>query len=137
MLARLTVVVQGGAFPAVAADRLTVLIEHAIAERGQAFVSLTGGTTPRATYGACRSVAALAAANRLVACPLFWGDERHVPPDHPDSNFGMADRALIQHVPIPPDHVHRIRGDCPTRVRRQVEYSRTTRSVRRDAARPW
>src|SRR3954469_24408183 len=97
-----------------AAERITQLIETAIAKRGTAFVSLTGGSTPRDTY------AALADPSRpyraridWARVRLFWGDERHVPPDHPDSNFGMADRALLQHVPIRPDHVHRIRAELP------------------------
>src|SRR3954463_8591776 len=97
-----------------AAERITQLIESAIAIRRTAFVSLTGGSTPRDTY------AALADPSRPYRARidwervrLFWGDERHVPPDHPDSNFGMADRALLQHVPIRPDHVHRIRAELP------------------------
>jgi 6-phosphogluconolactonase len=44
---------------------------------------------------------------------LFWGDERNVPPDHPDSNFGLANRTVIQHVPIAVSHVHRMRGEIP------------------------
>jgi 6-phosphogluconolactonase len=95
-----------------AAERITQLIEGTIAIRGTAFVSLTGGSTPRDTY------AALADPSRpyraridWARVRLFWGDERHVPPAHPDSNFGMADRALLQHVPIRPDHVHRIRAE--------------------------
>jgi 6-phosphogluconolactonase len=97
-----------------AAARITELVERSIATTGSAFVSLTGGSTPRDTY------AALADSSRpyraridWARVQLFWGDERHVPPDHPDSNFGMADRALLQHVPIRPDHVHRIRAELP------------------------
>ena len=44
---------------------------------------------------------------------LFWGDERCVPPDHPDSNYRMTREALIDHVPLPPENVHRIRGEDP------------------------
>jgi 6-phosphogluconolactonase len=39
---------------------------------------------------------------------FFWGDERHVPPDHPDSNFGAARAALLEHVPVPPRNIHRM-----------------------------
>ena len=42
---------------------------------------------------------------------VFWGDERHVPPDHPDSNFGMACRTLLSRISIPDDHIHRMRGE--------------------------
>jgi 6-phosphogluconolactonase len=42
---------------------------------------------------------------------VFWGDERNVPPDDANSNFGLAHRALIQHVEIPAQHIHRMRGE--------------------------
>jgi 6-phosphogluconolactonase len=42
---------------------------------------------------------------------FFWGDERHVPPDHPDSNFRMASEAMLSRVDIPPANVHRIRTE--------------------------
>src|SRR5262249_2323336 len=42
---------------------------------------------------------------------LYWSDERAVPPDHAASNFGLANRLLIQHVPVSPMQVHRIRGE--------------------------
>ena len=118
-------VVDASALPAIAAERLTILIEHAIAERGHAFVALTGGTTPRATYEA---LADPLQPWRLridwSRVRLFWGDERHVPPDHPDSNFGMADRALVQHVPIPAGHVHRIRAELSDPHQAAAEYAR-------------
>jgi len=97
-----------------AAERITRLIEGSIRERERAIVSLTGGSTPRTLY-------------RFLADPtqpwharidwsrvhLWWGDERHVPPDHPESNFGMANAALVSHVPIPASQVHRMRGELP------------------------
>jgi 6-phosphogluconolactonase len=112
-VARITVV-DAAAFAATAAERITRLIEHSIVSRGSAFVCLTGGNTPRETYEAlsdssrpwCRRI-------DWSRIHLFWGDERHVPPDHPDSNFGMANRALVQRVSIPADHVHRIRAELP------------------------
>ena len=44
---------------------------------------------------------------------FFWGDERHVPPEHPDSNFGAARAALLDHVPVPPENVHRVPAELP------------------------
>jgi 6-phosphogluconolactonase len=124
VLARITVV-EASALPAVAAERLTTLIERTIAERGDAFVALTGGTTPRATYEALADPSQ-PWRQRLdwSRVHLFWGDERHVPPEHPESNFGMADRALVQHVPIPRDQVHRIRGELSDARQAAVEYAR-------------
>ena len=106
-----------------AAERLAEQIDHAIAIYGAATVSLTGGSTPRAMYEA------LADGSRRwrdridwARVHLYWGDERHVPPDHADSNFGMAFRALVQHVPIPPGHVHRMRGELPEPKLAAAEY---------------
>jgi hypothetical protein len=44
---------------------------------------------------------------------VFWGDERHMLPDHPDSNYRMANEALLSKVPIPPANVHRIKSEHP------------------------
>ena len=108
------------------AERLTQLIEHAAARNGSAFVSLTGGTTPRRLYSS------LADPHQpwrgripWSQVHLFWGDERHVPPEHPDSNFGMAKAALIEHVPVPVDQVHRIRGEMPDARDAAADYERT------------
>ena len=42
---------------------------------------------------------------------FFWGDERCVPPDHPQSNYGQARRALLDQVPAPAENIHRVRGE--------------------------
>lgn len=108
------VVVPAEALADRAAQRLTELIEHSIAVRGSAVVSLTGGTTPRATYEALADPAR--PWRRRIdwsVVHLFWSDERHVPPDHSESNFGMANRALVARVPIPAANVHRIPGELP------------------------
>ena len=44
---------------------------------------------------------------------LFWGDERCVPPDSNDSNYHMAQEAMLSHLPIPPARVHRIEAERP------------------------
>ena len=113
-MARLTVASDEGQLAELAGERVTQLIVQAVADRGTASVSLAGGTTPRRLY------ANLADARQQwrdripwAEVHLFWGDERHVPPDHPDSNYGMAKAALLDHVPIPAEHVHRIRGELP------------------------
>ncbi len=78
-----------------------------IAARGRFCVALAGGSTPKGAY------AALA---QLRDVPwehihLFWGDERCVPPDHTDSNFGMARVTLLDHIGIPHENIHRIKGE--------------------------
>src|SRR5260370_34099896 len=44
---------------------------------------------------------------------FYWGDERCVPPDHPESNFAMANRTMLSKLAIRPDQIHRMRGEDP------------------------
>ncbi|MEE8392652.1 MAG: 6-phosphogluconolactonase [Anaerolineae bacterium] len=93
-----------------AAEYVVTVAEDAVAARGQFTVALAGGSTPRATY-------ALLANDEFVTrmnwqhTHVFWGDERCVPPDHPDSNYRMACEALLYHVSISTRNVHRIQGE--------------------------
>jgi 6-phosphogluconolactonase len=113
-MARLTVVADKKAMSEAAAERITSLVESATAERGLAAVSLTGGGTPDVLYQ-------LLADHRRswwsriewARLHLFWSDEREVPPDHPESNYGLAHRLLLQHVDVPETQLHRMRGELP------------------------
>ena len=83
--------------------------EAAIGERGRFTVALAGGSTPKATY----EILARDYADELdwSKVHIFFGDERTVPPDHEDSNYRMAQRTLLSHVPV--GSVHRMRGELP------------------------
>ena len=103
-------------------------VEHAAAAietRGRFAVALSGGSTPRATYAL---LASPEFAGRIdwPRVHVFWGDERCVPPDHPDSNYSMARETLLDHVPIPVENVHRVRGEIDP-ARAADEYERTLR----------
>jgi 6-phosphogluconolactonase len=93
-----------------AADRILTAAGHAVAERGVFSVALSGGHTPRLLYE-------LLAAEPMVSqidwpkWNIFFGDERCVPPDHPDSNYRMAREALFDVAPIPVDNIFRMRGE--------------------------
>jgi 6-phosphogluconolactonase len=95
-----------------AAEHFVTLATAAIAAHGQFVVALSGGSTPHATY-------TLLASDELSArvdwprVRVFWGDERCVPPDHPESNYRMAREVLLDKIPIPAENVHRIRGELP------------------------
>jgi 6-phosphogluconolactonase len=114
----LTVVPDPECLAQVAAERIAGLASSAMAERGRFVVALSGGSTPRPTY---RLLAKQKGGERhpggLVIdwsrVEVFWGDERCVPPDHPDSNYRMARRELLARVQIPTDQVHRIKGELP------------------------
>jgi 6-phosphogluconolactonase len=76
-------------------------------------VALAGGSTPRDLYALLARRGALVPPGPLPwpLVQVFWGDERHVPPDHPDSNYRGAHEALLAHVPVPPGNVHRVHGE--------------------------
>jgi 6-phosphogluconolactonase len=73
-------------------------------------VALAGGSTPRAAY-ALLATEEFAARVDWSRVHVFWGDERCVLPDHPDSNYRMAREALLDKIPIPTENVHRMRGE--------------------------
>lgn len=92
----------------VAADEFHRAAEAAVHERGRFSVALSGGNTPRAVYSLLASEHEQLPWDRIH---VFFGDERHVPPDHPDSNFRMANESLLSKVPIPEKNIHRIRAE--------------------------
>ena len=91
-----------------AAQEFHKLADAAVQERGRFCVALSGGNTPRAIYSLLASEHKELPWDRIH---VFFGDERHVPPDHPDSNFRMATESLLSKVPIPEKNVHRIRAE--------------------------
>jgi 6-phosphogluconolactonase len=103
----------GQALAARAAELFVTLAQRAADVEGARFtVALSGGGTPKALY-------------RLLAVPpyvgqipwervhLFWGDERHVPPDDAESNYRMVREALLSKITIPAENVHRVRTEAP------------------------
>ena len=108
-----------------AAEEIAKSAQEAIAERGRFTIALSGGSTPRPVFRL------LANAPRIDwrRVHVFWGDERHVPPDHPESNFGMAHDELLSKVPIPAENIHRVRAENPSAERAAEEYAWTLRSA--------
>jgi len=86
------------------AQRITDLAANS---RGRFAICLSGGSTPRRLYQL------LAENPYRDALPWervhwFWGDERFVPWDHPDSNYGMVRAAMLARAPVPPENIHGI-----------------------------
>src|SRR6185295_5311122 len=110
-----------------AADEISFRIQETLRESGRFTWALSGGSTPRALY---RLLASEPYRERLPwrAIHFFWGDERHVPPDHAESNFRMAREAMLDAVPVPAENIHRIAGEEPDTVRAAKLYEDELRS---------
>jgi len=109
-----------------AAEYFVARSGEAVAQKGFFTVALSGGSTPKILY-------------ELLADPdeifhakvpwsrthFFWSDERHVPPDHPDSNYRMAQEAMLSRLPVPESNVHRVRSENPNAGEAATEYEQT------------
>ena len=115
---------------AVARAAATEFVLHSrrcVAEHRTCSVALAGGNTPGGMYALLAADATLRDAVPWEQLHFFWGDERHVPPDHPDSNYRMARDALLSHVPVAADHVHRIASENPDPDQAAADYERVLR----------
>jgi 6-phosphogluconolactonase len=101
-------IVPDNALARVAAQEFHRLAEAGIQQSGRFSVALSGGNTPRAVYSLLADEHKGLPWDRIR---VFFGDERQVPPEHPDSNFRMASESLLSKVPIPRENVHRIRAE--------------------------
>jgi 6-phosphogluconolactonase len=116
-----------------AAEFLTAARE-AVLERNSFSVALAGGSTPKALYGLLSTNALVQALVPWSKIQWFFGDERHVGPDDPDSNFRMASETMLSKAPVNPNQVHRIKGEKADAVEAAAEYEDELRSsLRLDA----
>lgn len=92
-----------------AATEFVRLATDAVRARGRFCVALSGGSTPKSLF-------TLLASGAVPSIPwdkicFFFGDERHVPSDHSDSNYRMASEAMLSKVPLRPENVFRVRAE--------------------------
>jgi 6-phosphogluconolactonase len=99
---------------------------EAVAQRGSFSVALSGGSTPKTLYQL------LADSNEpfrnqvpWANTHFFWSDERHVPPDHPDSNYRMANEVMLSRVPVSESNVHRVASENPSAPDAAEAYEKT------------
>jgi 6-phosphogluconolactonase len=88
--------------------RLETLAAETLRERGRFAIALPGGSVAEAflpVLGQARV--------EWSRADLFWGDERAVPPGHPDSNYGLAVRLWLDEARLPAEHIHRMPADAP------------------------
>lgn len=102
-----------------AAEEFVLAARAAIGAQGRFTVALSGGSTPKALYSLLASNYAGFAWNRVF---IFFGDERHVAPTDPESNYRMANEALLTKIAIPPENVFRVPAENPDAAAAALEY---------------
>ena len=108
---------------AAAAEEVVHAANEAVGQNGKFTLALSGGSTPKNLF-------TLLATNARTSLPwdrtyFFWGDERHVPPADPDSNYRMADEAMLSKIPVPAANVFRIPTENPDAEAAAQEYEQT------------
>lgn len=108
-----------------AAEEIVRAANAAVAERGRFTIALSGGSTPRNLY-------TLLATNARNTLPweqtfFFWSDERHVPPGDVESNYRMANEAMLSKIPVPAGNVFRVPAENPDAAAAAEAYEQTLR----------
>jgi 6-phosphogluconolactonase len=102
--------------------------QQAVSEKGSFSVALAGGSTPKALYGLLATNPLLQAKVPWSKIQFFFGDERHVPPTDEESNFRMAEEAMLGKAPVDPKQVHRIKGEKRNAAQAAEEYEQDLRA---------
>ena len=102
-----------------AAEEFVRAARAAIGAQGRFTVALSGGSTPKALYSLLATNYAGFAWNRIF---LFFGDERHVPPTDPESNYRMVNESLLTKIAIPAENVFRVPAENPDAAAAASEY---------------
>jgi 6-phosphogluconolactonase len=112
-MTRFSVFPDAEAVCAAMADRFVEAAVEAVSERGVFRVALSGGGTPKTVYPMILEPARRDAVD-WSRVEFFWGDERTVPPDDPESNFGVAYQMFIAQLPnVRPERIHRMPAEAP------------------------
>ncbi len=122
------VLADAGQLSRAAAEEFVRRAQEAAREKGAFTVALSGGSTPKSLYSLLSSESE-GFRSRIPwgSIHFFWGDERHVAPGDPESNYRMANETLLSKVPVPPGNVHRIKAENPDAALAAKEYEETLR----------
>ncbi len=121
------ILADGAAIAKRAAQEFVQAAAEAVRIKGSFNVALAGGSTPKALYSLLVNDPALRSQVPWDKIHLFFGDERHVAPDHPDSNYRMASETMISKSPLKPEQVTRIKGEYPDAEQAALEYEKALR----------
>ena len=107
-----------------AAETIVKHVADCLQKQDTFSIALSGGSTPRRLYSLLAKEAVLADRISWQRIHFFWGDERHVAPDHPDSNYLMAYNTLLSQASIPSTNIHRFRSEDADAERAAADYER-------------
>lgn len=111
-----------------AADEFVKAAIQAVAQKGLFSVALAGGSTPKSLYALLADDPAYRGKVPWDKMRVFFGDERHVPPDSPESNFHMATESLFSKGVLKPEQITRIKGEYPNTEKAALEYQLVLRA---------
>jgi 6-phosphogluconolactonase len=112
-----------------AADEFVKAAQQAAQRKGVFNVSLSGGSTPKALYALLADDPAYRSKVPWDKLRVFFGDERHAPPDSNESNFHMATESLFSKGVLKPEQITRIKGEYPDTEKAALEYEQSLRSA--------
>ena len=121
------ILVDGAAIAKRAAQEFVQAAIAAVREKGLFSAALAGGSTPKALYSLLADDAVLRSQVPWDKICLFFGDERHVGPGHPESNFRMVTEAMLAKLPLRAEQVTRIKGEYPDAEEAAREYEQALR----------
>jgi 6-phosphogluconolactonase len=124
MTAEVRIVADAETLAQAGASEFVGLAKKAVRANGLFTVALSGGSTPRVLYSLLASDVSFASQVPWDKTHFFWGDERHVPPDHADSNYRMANEAMLVKAPVPAGNIHRVKGELQDARQAAQDYER-------------
>jgi 6-phosphogluconolactonase len=122
------ILADGNAIARRVAELWVAAAKDAVQKSGSFSVALSGGSTPKTLYSLLVTDPAFRGQVPWDKTQFFFGDERHVPPDHADSNFRMANEAMLSKLALMPEQVHRIKAEYPDAEKAALEYEQDLRA---------
>jgi 6-phosphogluconolactonase len=124
---KLQIVENGEALSLTAAEMMVSLALKKLKTKESFAVALSGGSTPKNMFGILANDAVLRGRMPWDRVHFFWGDERHVAPDHSDSNYRMTNETMLSRVPVPSENIHRIQAENPDAGKAAEDYEQELR----------
>jgi 6-phosphogluconolactonase len=131
MLSRdeIQIVTDSDALSRIAADIIVRQSTGTLKKKNFFAIALSGGSTPKTLYTLLSTNSSYRSLMQWDKIHFFWTDERHVPPDHKNSNYHMAKELMLSQVPVPNENIHRIKAENSKAANAAEQYEQEIRSV--------